>query len=116
MHAEHDLDLEETPFSRQSGGTVPSPVVEAAERLKQAAGENAKRLRSAAEAGFRTFKEAAPESTADSSAVAAPNWDELRAKAKELHREGEAWARENPTAAVAIAAGAGFVLGMLLKR
>ena len=116
MHAEHDLDLDDTPFSRQATGTIPSPVAEAAERLKQAAGENAKRLRTAAEAGFRTFKETAPESAAEPTAVAAPNWDELRAKMKELHREGEVWARENPTAAVAIAAGAGFVLGMLLKR
>ena len=40
----------------------------------------------------------------------------MRDKLKELHREGEVWARQNPTAAVAIAAGAGFVLGLLLKR
>lgn len=113
-HNDLDLDLDENPFS-QSYTPEPSPVADAAERLKHAAGANAQRLRSAAAAGFSAYREAAPSKSTEAS-PSAPNLDELRAKAKELHREGEAWARQNPTAAVAIAAGAGLVLGLLLKR
>ncbi len=95
--------------------TDPSPAVEAAERLKQAAGSNIRKLREAAEAGIRTFRDASVE-PAEPAESAAQNWDEVRNKLKDLHQEGEAWARENPTAAMLAAAGAGFVLGLLLKR
>ena len=120
-HSDLDLDLEENPFSAKRAAepapaATASPVAEAAERLKRAAGSNVRRLREAAEAGFETYRSSAVEGGQTAPAKPAPNWDELREKAKELHREGEAWARENPTAAVAIAAGAGLFLGLLLKR
>jgi ElaB/YqjD/DUF883 family membrane-anchored ribosome-binding protein len=116
-HADLDLDLEDqSPFTQArsaEGNQIPSPVVEAAERLKNAAGDNVRRLRNAAEAGIKSFRETDAENDAP---LSTPTMDELRDKAKALHREGEAWARENPTAAVAIAAGAGLVLGLLLRR
>lgn len=108
-------ESEHNPFAspfEEAQPTDPSPAVEAAERLKQAAGSNIRKLREAAEAGIRTFRDASVE-TAEPTGQ---NWDELRSKLKDLHQEGEAWARENPTAAVLAAAGAGFVLGLLLKR
>ncbi len=117
MNAEQDI--EPNPFTSSFEETPPrtSPAVEAAERLKRAAGDNVRRLRDAAEAGFRTFREATdPEAGQQGQEPASPAWDEVRGKLKELHREGEAWARENPTAAVLTAAGAGLVLGLLLRR
>lgn len=120
MNAQHDLDIEPNPFTAAFDEEPPqsSPTIEAAERLKHAAGDKVRRLRDAAEAGFRTFRDTAAAPTADAETQAAPNptWDELRGKLKELHVEGEAWARENPTAAMLTAAGAGLVLGLLLKR
>ncbi len=124
MNAEHDLDIDPNPFTAAFDEELPpqnSPAVEAAERLKHAAGDKVRRLRDAAEAGFRTFRDTASapgDDTASAQTQSPPNpaWDELRDKLKDLHVEGEAWARENPTAAVLTAAGAGLVLGLLLKR
>ena len=119
MTAEPNIDLESNPFSNpfEDDSAAASSASAAAERLKSAAGDNIRRLRDAAEAGFRTFRDSADEAPAAATAKpGAPNWEEIRGKLKDLQREGEAWARENPTGAVAIAAGAGFILGMLLKR
>jgi ElaB/YqjD/DUF883 family membrane-anchored ribosome-binding protein len=121
MNAQHDLDIEPNPFTADFDEDSPqaSPTVEAAERLKQAAGDNVRRLRDAAEAGFRTFRNAtAPEANQAPASTPSENpaWEDLRGKLKDLHTEGEAWARENPTAAILTAAGAGLVLGLLLKR
>ena len=78
-------------------------------------------LLGAAEAGLRTLGGVGGAGGQDASSAeqAAPpleNWDELRDKLKELHKEAEAWARENPTPAMLAAVGAGFVIGLLLKR
>ena len=121
MNAQPEAEAEPNPFTspfEEANPSTSSPAVEAAERLKEAAGSNIRKLRDAAEAGLRSFRDAgsaAAPPTADGN-TATPAMDELRVKMKELHREGEAWARENPTAAMLAAAGAGFVLGLLLKR
>ena len=97
-HATSDLDLDANPFAQPDGSDpnpIPSPVVEAAERLKRAAGSNARRLREAATAGINTFRESTTEDSGEA-AVPAPTWDELKDKAKALHKEGEAWGAREP--------------------
>ncbi|MFP6874539.1 MAG: DUF883 C-terminal domain-containing protein [Verrucomicrobiales bacterium] len=118
MNAEQNIETSENPFPDpfEKPQEKPSQTLEAAERLKQAAGNNVRRLRQAAEAGFKTFQSSAGESdNSPSENTENATWDELQNKFKELHREGEEWARKNPTAAILTAAGAGFILGLLLK-
>ena len=118
MNAEQNIQTSENafpdPFEESQPG--PSQTLEAAERLKQAASHNVRRLQKAAEAGFKTFQSSTGEpdnSPPDNTENA--TWEDLQNKFKELHREGEEWARENPTTAILTAAGAGFILGLLLK-
>ena len=44
------------------------------------------------------------------------NWDEVKAYLDNIHREAERYVRQNPTKSVLAAVGAGFVLGLLMKR
>ncbi|MCP4849510.1 MAG: hypothetical protein GY899_16350 [Verrucomicrobiaceae bacterium] len=120
MNSPENIPATDTPFSSPFEEQQPNPsqTMEAAERLKQAAGNNVKRLQRAAEAGFKSFHSAADDGD---SGLDAENdgenatWEELQTKFKEFHRESEEWARKNPTAALLTAAGAGFILGLLLK-
>ena len=120
MNSPENIPATDNPFSSPFEERQPNPsqTLEAAERLKQAAGNNVKRLQRAAEAGFKSFHSSAGESEAGNPAPADSEnatWEDLQEKFKTLHRESEEWARKNPTAALLTAAGAGFVLGLLLK-
>ena len=120
MNPAENIPSPESPFSEpfEEPQPHPSQTLEAAERLKQAAGNNVKRLQRAAEAGFKSFQSSAGETHADNPSMensGSASWEDLQEKFKEFHREGEEWARKNPTAALLTAAGAGFILGLLLK-
>ena len=43
-------------------------------------------------------------------------WGDAKVTARTYQEDGEAYVRENPTKAVLIAIGAGFILGALLKK
>ena len=118
MNAEQNIKASENPFPDpfEEPHPMPSQTLEAAERLKQAAGKNVRKLQQAAEAGIKTFQSSTGEpgnNTPDNTENA--TWEDLQNKFKELHREGEEWTRKNPTTAILTAAGAGFILGLLLR-
>lgn len=120
MNTAENIPSPESPFADPFAEPQPRPsqTLEAAERLKQAAGKNVKRLQQAAEAGFKSFQSSSEQADADNPSMEEgenASWEDLQEKLKELHREGEEWARKNPTAALLTAAGAGFILGLLLK-
>ena len=120
MNSPENIPTPDIPFSNPFEEQQPNPsqTLEAAERLKQAAGNNVKRLQRAAEAGFKSFHSSAGEPEPCDAALddsESATWEDLQEKFKELHRESEEWARKNPTAALLTAAGAGFILGLLLK-
>ncbi len=118
MNTPENSPFHENPFPDPFEDHQPSQAMEAAERLKQAADNNVKRLQKAAEAGYRSFQSSdiAEESeTTAGNETSTASWEEIQEKLKELHRESEEWARKNPTAALLTAAGAGFILGLLLK-
>ncbi len=118
MNTPESSPFHETSFPGPFEDHQPSQAMEAAERLKQAADNNVKRLQKAAEAGYRSFHSSDLEEESENAAEnenSTASWEEIQGKLKELHRESEEWARKNPTAALLTAAGAGFILGLLLK-
>ena len=118
MNTPEESPFHESPFPDPFEDKQPSQAMEAAERLKQAAGDNVRRLQRAAEAGFRSFQssgEQGEDDGAPENGSGNASWEDIQEKLKDLHREGEEWARKNPTAALLTAAGAGFILGLLLK-
>lgn len=76
-----------------------------AEEIRRAAEQKAEQLRSQAEAKAREFRD-----------TAGHTWDDARSKAKTWQTEGEAYVRDHPAQAVLAALGAGFVLGLLLRK
>ena len=71
------------------------------QNIGQAAGEKAGKFRGAAEGKAQEFRGAAEKATS---------------QAKSWQVESEAYVRDNPTKAVLIALGAGFLLGFLLRK
>jgi ElaB/YqjD/DUF883 family membrane-anchored ribosome-binding protein len=76
-----------------------------ADEIRKAAEKKADELRAAAESRAREFRGAAETA-----------WTDARSKTRHWQSEGEAYVRENPTKAVLMALGAGFLLGLLLKK
>lgn len=76
-----------------------------ADEIRRAAEQKAEQLRSQAEARAREFRDTAQQT-----------WGDARNKAKTWQTEGEAYVRDHPAQAVLAALGAGFVLGLLLRK
>lgn len=87
-----------------------------ATQLRDFAGEKASELKSAAAGKLEAIREGAGESAENFREVASEQWQDTRIKARELHVSMEDYVRENPTKAVLAAVGAGFVLGLLIRR
>jgi ElaB/YqjD/DUF883 family membrane-anchored ribosome-binding protein len=76
-----------------------------ADEIRKAAEKKADELRAAAESRAREFRGAAESA-----------WSDAHSKARFWQSEGEAYVRENPTKAILMALGAGFVLGLFLRK
>jgi len=112
-----------------ASGEIPAPrsTEEKTQALKEAAsqraaqirdfaGEKAQSLKAAAGDRIGALREGAGETANNLADAASEQWQETRVKAKELHGSLETYVRENPTKAVLSAVGAGFVLGLLIRR
>lgn len=76
-----------------------------ARQLRDAAGQQASYLYDQAEAQADQFRQSAE-----------AQWEVAKQRAKDLQVELEHYVRENPTKSVLVVFGAGFLLGMLLRR
>lgn len=110
----------------------------AAQDLKSAAGDKARdfahqasdkahELKDKAVAGVQQFastatdkaaalKSAATEKAQQFRETAQHQWEEGRAKAKDMHVSAEDYIRQNPTKCVLGALGAGFLIGLIVRR
>jgi ElaB/YqjD/DUF883 family membrane-anchored ribosome-binding protein len=104
-----------------------SPTEDKARRLKEAAIEKTNQLRDFAGEKASDLKEAASEranhlrGSAEETALqlrgsASEQWEDTRVKAREFHASMEDSVRANPTKAVLIAVGVGFVAGLIIRR
>lgn len=87
-----------------------------AAQLRDYAGEKAQTLKSAANDKIEAIREGAEETALHFKGAATEQWQDTRVKAREFHTSLEDYVRENPTKAVLSAVGAGFVLGLLIRR
>jgi ElaB/YqjD/DUF883 family membrane-anchored ribosome-binding protein len=87
-----------------------------AAQIRDFAGEKAQSLKAAATDKFGSLREGAEEKALHLKGAASEQWEDSRVKARELHTSLEEYVRENPTKAVLSAVGAGFVLGLLIRR
>lgn len=90
---------------RAAGGDIKEAISAKAEDVRQAAAQKTNELREAAQGKAQELGAAA-----DSA------WADATSQVKTWQTKGEAYTRNNPTKAVFIALGAGFVLGLLLRK
>lgn len=122
----------------EAGFTQTPSVAQAANDLRAAAGEKARELVHTAEEKAAALKDRAVETaqhfreTATEKAVAFKSaatdkahhlketaneqWQDTRVKAKEFHITAEDYIRQNPTKCVLGALGAGFLIGLIVRR
>ena len=89
---------------------------ERAQLLKESAAEKAQQFRDFAEKKASKFADAAGEKASQFKDVAGEHWEGTRVKAREVHTDLEEYIRENPSKAVLVAAGVGFLLGLIVRR
>ncbi|MBV8276182.1 MAG: DUF883 family protein [Verrucomicrobia bacterium] len=90
---------------RAAGGDIKEAISAKAEDIRQAAAQKTDELREAAQGKAQEL-----------GAAAESAWADATSQAKTWQTKGEAYARDNPTKAVLIALGAGFVLGLLFRK
>jgi ElaB/YqjD/DUF883 family membrane-anchored ribosome-binding protein len=91
--------------AEEKASALKERAVESAHQFRDTAAEKANALRSAAADKALHLKESATE-----------QWQDTRMKAKELHLTAEDYIRENPTKCVLSALGAGFLIGLIVRR
>ena len=92
------------------------PATEKLDSGKSHARQAAEDLKSAAEAKAAQLRAAAEAKAAELRQRAEQKYDEVRSRADKMRHEGEDYVRENPSRAVLIALGVGFVLGLIFRR
>jgi ElaB/YqjD/DUF883 family membrane-anchored ribosome-binding protein len=90
---------------RAAAGDIREAVSAKVEDIRQATAEKTDKLREAAQGKVQELRGAAGSA-----------WSDASSQAKTWQAEAEAYIRDNPTKAVFIALGAGFVLGLLLRK
>jgi ElaB/YqjD/DUF883 family membrane-anchored ribosome-binding protein len=88
----------------------------AAADFTAAANKKAEDIRRAAEQKAEELQKTARKKASELQDHAQTAWSDARVKAETWHSSGEAYIRQNPTQSVLIALGAGFVIGLLLRK
>ena len=99
--------------------STPEGVVSARDRFQnryRSMTEDVRRGAERASAEIRRGKEAARQTYDEVSRNAQRTYTRVRSEAGNLSREVSLFVRDNPAKAVAIAAGVGFLLGLLVRR
>ena len=90
---------------RAAAGDIKEAVSAKVEDIRQAAADKTDEIRAAAQGKVQERR-----------GVAESAWSDARSQAKTWQAQGETYIRDNPTKAVFIALGVGFVLGLLLRK
>ena len=105
------------PFNSPEGATAEAPSIQqAADDLREAAGQKARQVVQSAEDSARQLKDATSEKAQQFREIAGEQWQETRVKAREVHTSTEDYIREHPTKSILVAAGVGFLFGLIVRR
>jgi ElaB/YqjD/DUF883 family membrane-anchored ribosome-binding protein len=84
--------------------------------FKAAATAKAAEIRRVAEKKAEELRQLAQAKAHEFSGAAESAWTDARSKAKDWHSGSETYVRENPTKAILIALGLGFLLGLMFRK
>lgn len=91
-------------------------AMESAQNFRDSASDRASHFKASANEKAAAFKSAAADKAQHFKESASEQWQDTRVKAKELHITAEDYIRENPTKCVLGALGAGFLIGLIVRR
>ena len=91
-------------------------AVEKATQLRDFAGEKASHVKEATAERASHLRESAEETALNLRGAAGEQWQDTQIKARELHASMEESVRANPTKGILIAAGVGFIAGLIIRR
>ena len=111
-----DSPFEASPVPTDPFTSAKQSAMRAADDLRAAAAAKAAEIRQAAEARAAQFKEVAGEKVEQLKDVADHTLQQARTQLKSVTENAEKFAREKPFQALAVAFGAGFLAGMVLRR
>lgn len=94
----------------QEARSASDTAEERAQQIKESAAQRAQQ--------FRDYAEPVPQGvpTSEEDRASQFQWEETRVKAREFHADLEEYIRMHPTQSVLFAAGAGFLLGLIVRR
>lgn len=102
--------------AEEKAAALKDRAVESAQYFRDSAVERANQLKSTATEKASAFKAAATDKALHFKESATEQWQDTRVKAKELHITAEDYIRQNPTKCVLSAIGAGFLIGLIVRR
>lgn len=100
----------------EKASSLKERAVESAQHFRESAAERASQFKAAASERATTFKAAASDKASQLKDTAQEQWHDTRVRAKELHVTAEDYIRQNPTKCVLSALGAGFLVGLIVRR
>ena len=102
--------------AEEKASALKDRAVESAQHFRDTAVERASQFKATATDKASAFKAAATDKALHFKESATEQWQDTRVKAKELHITAEDYIRENPTKCVLSALGAGFLIGLIVRR
>ena len=111
---EKALELVHT--AEEKAALLKERAVESAQHLRENATERASQFKNTAAEKATALKSAATDKAHHLKETASEQWQDTRVKAKELHITAEDYIRQNPTKCVLSALGAGFLIGLIVRR
>jgi ElaB/YqjD/DUF883 family membrane-anchored ribosome-binding protein len=109
-------DPQESAESAEAANSAKEHVKSAADDFKTAASAKAEEIRRAAEQKAEELRHVAESKAREFRGVAEGAWSDAQSKAKTWQAGSETYIRENPTRAILVALGLGFLLGLLFRK
>ena len=99
----------------QAAEELKAAASQKADELKQSAKDQASKLRAKAEETTQNFKESATDNVNQFRDYADENWSDIKVRLDDYKEEGERYVRQNPTKAILMAVGIGFIIGRIFR-
>lgn len=99
----------------QAAEELKTAASQKADELKESAMEQAAKLRDKAEETAQNFKDSASDNVNHFRDYADENWSDVKVRIDDYKEEGERYVRQNPTKAILMAVGLGFIIGRILR-
>ena len=108
--------MDEQKDPQHTGNTANDTGSNSPDDFKAAAAAKAAEIRRIAEKKAEELRQLAQAKAQEFGGVAESAWSDARTMAKSWHSDSETYVRENPTKAILIALGLGFLLGLLFRK